>query len=65
MRKKKICIITGSRAEYGLLYWLIKEVKADQDLKLQLIVTGMHLSKEFGLTYEGMKVMMKMKETFK
>lgn len=52
MRKKKICIITGSRAEYGLLYWLIKEVKADQDLKLQLIVTGMHLSKEFGLTYK-------------
>ena len=52
MRKRKICIITGSRAEYGLLYWLIKEVKADQDLKLQLIVTGMHLSKEFGLTYK-------------
>ena len=50
MTKKKICIVTGSRAEYGLLYWLIKEVEANKDLKLQLIVTGMHLSLEFGLT---------------
>ena len=48
----KIAVFTGNRAEYGLLYWLIKEVKADEDLKLQLIVTGMHLSKEFGLTYK-------------
>jgi GDP/UDP-N,N'-diacetylbacillosamine 2-epimerase (hydrolysing) len=52
MSKRKICIVTGSRAEYGLLYWLIKEVKATKDLELQLIVTGMHLSSEFGLTYK-------------
>ena len=52
MSKRKICIITGSRAEYGLLYWLIKEVQADKDLRLQLIATGMHLSSEFGLTYK-------------
>jgi len=52
MSKRRICIVTGSRAEYGLLYWLIKEVKADKDLKLQLIVTGMHLSSEFGSTYK-------------
>ena len=52
MNKRKICIVTGSRAEYGLLYWLIKEVKADKDLELQLIVTGMHLSSDFGLTYK-------------
>ena len=52
MSKRKICIVTGSRAEYGLLYWLIKEVKANKDLELQLIVTGMHLSSEFGLTYK-------------
>ena len=32
MSKRKICIVTGSRAEYGLLYWVIKEVEADQDL---------------------------------
>ena len=50
--KRKICIITGTRAEYGLLYWLMKEVGADPDLQLQLIATGMHLSPEFGLTYQ-------------
>lgn len=52
MIKRKICIITGSRAEYGLLYWLIKEIEADKDLELQLIVTGMHLSSEFDFTYK-------------
>ena len=52
MKKRKICIVTGSRAEYGLLYWLIKELKADQDLKLQLIATGMHLSSKFGMTHK-------------
>lgn len=49
---KKICIVTGTRAEYGLLYWLMKEIESDKDLELQLIVTGMHLSSEFGLTYK-------------
>lgn len=48
---RKICIVTGTRAEYGLLYWLMKEILADADLQLQLIVTGMHLSPEFGLTH--------------
>ena len=52
MSKRKICIVTGSRAEFGLLYWLIKKVMVDQDLKLQLVVTGMHLSSNFGLTYK-------------
>ncbi len=49
---RKICVVTGSRAEYGLLYWLLKEIQADDDLELQLIATGMHLSPEFGLTYK-------------
>ncbi len=49
---KKICVVTGTRAEYGLLYWLMKEIEADSELQLQLIVTGMHLSSEFGLTYK-------------
>ncbi|WP_428024988.1 UDP-N-acetylglucosamine 2-epimerase [Arcobacter sp.] len=49
---KKICIVTGTRAEYGLLYWLIKEIESQSDFCLQLIVTGMHLSPEFGLTYK-------------
>jgi len=50
--KRKICVVTGTRAEYGLLYWLMKEIEADSELELQLIVTGMHLSPEFGLTYK-------------
>jgi len=52
MTKRKICVVTGTRAEYGLLYWLMKEIEADKSLELQLIVTGMHLSPEFGLTYK-------------
>ncbi|WP_126428729.1 UDP-N-acetylglucosamine 2-epimerase [Brevibacillus marinus] len=51
MAKRKICVVTGTRAEYGLLYWLMKEIQDDPDLELQLVVTGMHLSPEFGLTY--------------
>lgn len=50
--KRKICVVTGTRAEYGLLYWLMQEIKQDNDLELQLVVTGMHLSPEFGLTYK-------------
>lgn len=50
--KRKICIITGTRAEYGLLYWLMKEITSDSDLRLQIIATGMHLSPDFGLTYQ-------------
>ena len=49
---RKICIVTGTRAEYGLLYYLIKEIEDDPDLQLQFIVTGSHLSPEFGLTYQ-------------
>ena len=49
--KRKICIVTGTRAEYGLLYWLMKEIQEDADFALQIIATGMHLSPEFGLTY--------------
>ena len=52
MSKRRVCVVTGTRAEYGLLYWLMKEIVADEDLALQLIVTGMHLSPEFGLTYK-------------
>jgi len=50
--KRKICVITGSRADYGLLKPLIEEIKADKDLRLQLVATGSHLSLEFGLTYK-------------
>ena len=53
--KKKICVITGSRAEYGLLLPLMKRIKRDKELDLQLIVTGSHMSKEFGFTYRQIK----------
>ena len=52
MIKRKICVVAGTRAEYGLLYWLMKKIESDKELQLQLIVTGMHLSPEFGLTYQ-------------
>lgn len=48
---KKVAVFTGTRAEYGLLYWLLKDIKSDSDLTLQLLVSGMHLSPEFGETY--------------
>ena len=51
-KKRRVCVITGSRAEYGLLYWIMKKIQDDKDLELQLVVTGMHLSPEFGLTYK-------------
>jgi GDP/UDP-N,N'-diacetylbacillosamine 2-epimerase (hydrolysing) len=50
--KRKICVITGSRADYGLLYWVIQRLSSNRDVELQLVVTGMHLSQEFGLTYK-------------
>jgi len=49
---KKICVITGSRAEYGLLRWVLEGIRQSPRLELQLIVTGMHLSPEFGMTVE-------------
>ena len=52
MKKRKICIVTGTRADYGLLYWLMKKIQKDPDLELQIIATGMHLSPEFGLTFQ-------------
>lgn len=51
-KEKKICVITGSRCEYGLLYWLLKEIEEHPLLSLQLVATGMHLSPEFGSTYQ-------------
>jgi UDP-hydrolysing UDP-N-acetyl-D-glucosamine 2-epimerase len=47
---RRICVVTGSRAEYGLLYWILHDLKNDPAVTLQLVVTGMHLAPEFGLT---------------
>jgi GDP/UDP-N,N'-diacetylbacillosamine 2-epimerase (hydrolysing) len=52
---RKICIITGTRAEYGLLRWVMQGIKDDNELTLQIIATGMHLSPEFGLTYKAIE----------
>ena len=49
---KKIAVFTGTRAEYGLLYWLLKDIQTDSNLDLQLLVSGTHLSPEFGCTYQ-------------
>lgn len=48
---RTICVVSGTRADYGLLQWLMHGIRRDPALKLQVIVTGMHLSPEFGLTY--------------
>ncbi|WP_445765675.1 UDP-N-acetylglucosamine 2-epimerase [Rheinheimera sp.] len=48
---KKVTVFTGTRAEYGLLYWLLRDIQSDEALSLQLLVSGMHLSPEFGETY--------------
>ena len=53
---RKICVITGSRAEYGLLSGLMKAIKEDESLELQVIATNMHLSPEFGLTYKEIEI---------
>ena len=50
--KKKACVVTGTRADYGLLRPLIERINNDNELELQLLATGMHLSPEFGLTYK-------------
>jgi GDP/UDP-N,N'-diacetylbacillosamine 2-epimerase (hydrolysing) len=59
--KRKICVVTGGRSDYGLLKWLLKAIQADKDLELQVIATGMHLSSKFGSTvneieYDGFKI---------
>ena len=48
---RKICVVTGTRAEFGLLRWLMEEILRQSELELQIIATGMHLSPEFGSTY--------------
>lgn len=53
--RRKICVVTGTRAEYGLLRWVMQGIKDSALLDLQLIVTGMHLSPEFGLTVKDIE----------
>lgn len=53
--KRRVCVVTGSRAEYGLLYWLMQEIQVNPALELQVVATGMHLSPEFGLTFRNLE----------
>lgn len=52
---KRVCVVTGTRAEYGLLQWVMQGICDSAVLELQLVVTGMHLSPEFGLTYKAIE----------
>jgi len=48
---RKVCVVTGTRAEFGLLRWLMQEIQNQPELELQVVATGMHLSPEFGSTW--------------
>lgn len=50
MMQRKICVVTGTRAEYGILRPVIAAIKKHPNLELQLVAAGMHLSEEFGMT---------------
>lgn len=52
---RTVMVVTGSRADYGLLYWVMKAIQADPALELQVAVTGMHLSSEFGMTVSAIE----------
>jgi GDP/UDP-N,N'-diacetylbacillosamine 2-epimerase (hydrolysing) len=52
---KKILVVTGTRSEYGLLYWTMKEIEKDSEFILQLVVTGNHLITEYGHTIDEIK----------
>ena len=49
---RKVCVVTGTRAEFGLLRWLMEAIDNEPQLTLQILATGMHLSPEFGSTYK-------------
>lgn len=55
MSHRRICVVTGTRADYGILYWLLREIADDPELTLQLVVTGMHLAPEFGSTFQAIE----------
>ncbi|MCW5632646.1 MAG: UDP-N-acetylglucosamine 2-epimerase (hydrolyzing) [Rubrivivax sp.] len=54
-KRQRICVVTGSRAEYGLLQWMLHDLQGDAAFELQLVVTGMHLAPEFGLTVRAIE----------
>jgi len=54
-RSRKICFVTGSRADFGLLIWPMRAIQQTSGLTLQLVATGMHLSPEFGTTIDNIR----------
>ena len=50
MEKKTVCVVTGTRAEYGLLRGVVKKLAQSRTLAVRLVVTGAHLAQEFGMT---------------
>jgi len=52
MSKRTVCVVTGTRADYGLFYPIMQKIQASDSLALQIVATTMHLSEEFGLTYK-------------
>ena len=56
MPKRKIFVVTGTRAEYGFPRWVMEEIRKSTSLELQVIANRMHLSPEFGLTYREIEV---------
>jgi GDP/UDP-N,N'-diacetylbacillosamine 2-epimerase (hydrolysing) len=52
MKKNKICVVTGSRADYGLLLWVMKEIESKENLELVPVATGAHLEKKWGYTVD-------------
>lgn len=55
MVPRKICAVTGSRADYGLLLWVLRGIAAEPQLRLQLVVTGMHLAPQYGNTWQAIE----------
>ena len=49
---KNVCVVTSSRADYGLLFWVLKNLKNSKKINLKIIVSGMHFAKKHGLTYK-------------
>lgn len=70
MIKRKVCVVTGTRADYGLLYPILIKIRSSNELKLQLVATTAHLSIEFGFTYkqiekDGFNIDVKIDNLFK
>ena len=53
--RRRICVVTATRAEYGLLYWLLRALRDDSAIELQIVVTGTHLSAAHGMTVSGIE----------